>query len=51
MFRRKRFINMFIKLDKVLKYGDITHSDTGQKLYYKGIDPQIYLKKITKLKY
>ena len=29
------------KVDKVLKNGDITFTDTGQKLYYKGEYPQI----------
>ena len=45
-----RYVYNNWKVDKVLKYGDITHSDTGQKLYYKGIDPQIYLKKTNKIK-
>ena len=45
-----RYVHNGWKVDKVLKYGDITHSDTGQKLYYKGIDPQIYLKKTNKIK-
>ena len=38
------------KVDKVLKNGDITYTDTGQKLYYKGIDPKIYLSKDNKIK-
>ena len=45
-----RYVYNGWKVDKVLKYGDITHSDTGQKLYYKGIDPQIYLSKDNKIK-
>ena len=38
------------KVDKVLKYGDITYTDTGQKLYYKGEYPQIFLSKDDKIK-
>ena len=38
------------RVEKVLKTGDITYSDSGQKLYYKGIDPQIYLSKDNKIK-
>ena len=45
-----RYVYNGWKVDKVLKYGDITHSDTGQKFYYKGIDPQIYLSKDNKIK-
>ena len=45
-----RYVYNGWKVDKVLKYGDITHSDTGQKLYYKGIDPKIYLSKDNKIK-
>ena len=33
------------KVEKVLKKGDITYTDTGQKLYYGGESPQIYLYK------
>ena len=33
------------KVDKVLKNGDITYTDSGQKLYYGGEEPQIYLSK------
>jgi len=33
------------KIDKVLKNGDITYTDTGQKLYYKGEHPRIWLSK------
>ena len=38
------------KVDKVLKNGDITYTDTGQKLFYKGEYPQIYLSKNDKIK-
>ena len=38
------------KVDKVLKNGDITYTDTGQKLYYKGEYPQIFLSKNDRIK-
>ena len=38
------------KVDKVLKNGDITNTDTGQKLFYKGEYPQIYLSKNDRIK-
>ena len=38
------------KVEKVLKKGDITYTDTGQKLYYKGEYPQIYLSKNDRIK-
>ena len=38
------------KIDKVLKNGDITYTDTGQKLYYKGEYPRIWLSKNDNLK-
>ena len=38
------------KIDKVLKNGDITYTDTGQKLFYKGEYPQIYLSKNDRIK-
>ena len=38
------------KVDKVLKDGDITYTDTGQKLFYKGEYPQIYLSKNDRIK-
>ena len=38
------------KVDKVLKKGDITNTDTGQKLFYKGEYPQIYLSKNDRIK-
>ena len=38
------------KVDKVLKNGDITYTDTGQKLYHKGEYPQIYLSKNDRIK-
>ena len=38
------------KVDKVLKNGDITYTDTGQKLYYKGEYPQIILSKKDRIK-
>ena len=38
------------KVDKVLKNGDITYTDTGQKLFYKGEYPQIFLSKDDRIK-
>ena len=38
------------KVDKVLKDGDITYTDTGQKMYYKGEYPQIFLSKDDRIK-
>ena len=38
------------KVDKVLKDGDITYTDTGQKMYYKGEYPQIFLSKNDRIK-
>ena len=38
------------KIDKVLKNGDITYTDLGQKLFYKGEYPQIYLSKNDRIK-
>ena len=38
------------KVDKVLKNGDITYTDTAQKLFYKGEYPQIYLSKNDRIK-
>ena len=38
------------KVDKVLKNGDITYTDSGQKLFYKGEYPQIYLSKNDRIK-
>ena len=38
------------KVDKVLKNGDITYTDLGQKLFYKSEYPQIYLSKNDRIK-
>ena len=38
------------KVDKVLKNRDITYTDTGQKMYYKGEYPQIFLSKADRIK-
>ena len=38
------------KVDRVLKNGDITFTDTGQKLYYKREYPRIWLSKNDNLK-
>ena len=38
------------KVEKVLKKGDITYTDTGQKLYYGEESPQIYLYKNERIK-
>ena len=38
------------KVEKVLKKGDITYTDTGQKLYYGGESTQIYLYKNERIK-
>ena len=38
------------KVEKVLKKGDITYTDTGRKLYYGGESPQIYLYKKDRIK-
>ena len=45
-----RYVYNGWKVDKVLKYGDITHTDTGQKLYYGGEYPQILLSKDDRIK-
>ena len=38
------------QVDKVLKNGDITYTDLGQKLFYKSEYPQIYLSKNDRIK-
>ena len=38
------------KVDKVLKNGDITYTDLGQKLFYKSEYPKIYLSKNDRIK-
>ena len=38
------------KVDKVIKKGDITYTDAGQKLYYGGEYPRIWLSKNDNLK-
>ena len=38
------------KVDKVIKKGDITYTDAGQKLYYGGEYPRIWLSKNDSLK-
>ena len=38
------------KVDKVIKNGDITYTDLGQKLFYKSEYPQIYLSKNDRIK-
>ena len=45
-----RYVYDSWKVDKVLKNGDITYTDTGQKLYYKEEYPQIYLSKNDRIK-
>ena len=45
-----RYVYNGWKVDKVLKNGDITYTDTGQKLYYKGEYPQIFLSKNDRIK-
>ena len=45
-----RYVNDGWKVDKVLKNGDITYTDAGQKLFYVSEDPQIYLIKNNKIK-
>ena len=45
-----RYVYQGWKVDKVLKKGDITLTDTGRKLYYVGEDPEIYLSKDNKIK-
>lgn len=38
------------KVDGVLKKGDIKYSNKGQKMYYLGEEPQIYLSKNDRIK-
>ena len=45
-----RYVYNGWKVDKVLKNGDITYTDTGQKLYFKGEYPQIFLSKDDRIK-
>ena len=45
-----RYVYNGWKVDKVLKNGDITYTDSGQKLFYKGEYPQIYLSKNDRIK-
>ena len=45
-----RYVYEGWKVDNVLKYGDITYSDSGQKLYYVSEKPQIYLSKDDNIK-
>ena len=45
-----RYVYEGWKVDKVLKNGDITFTKSGQPLYYKGIEPQIYLSKKDNIK-
>ena len=45
-----KYVNQDWRVDKVLKKGDTTITDTGKKLYYKAEDPQIYLSKGEKIK-
>ena len=45
-----RYVYEGWKIDKVLKKGDITYTNTEQKLYYVGEYPQIYLSKNDRIK-
>ena len=45
-----RYVYNGWKVDKILKNGDITYTDSGQKLFYKGEYPQIYLSKNDRIK-
>ena len=45
-----RYVYNGWKVDKVLKNGDITYTNVGQKLFYKGEYPQIYLSKNDRIK-
>ena len=45
-----RYVYNGWKVDKVLKNGDITYTDSGQKLFYQGEYPQIYLSKNDRVK-
>ena len=45
-----RYIKDGWKVDKILKNGDITYTDSGQKMFYISEDPQIYLIKNNKIK-
>ena len=45
-----RYVYEGWKVDNVLKNGDITYTDSGQKLYYGGEEPQIYLSKDDNIK-
>ena len=45
-----RYVYNGWKVDKVLKNGDITYTDSGQKLFYKGEYPQIFLSKNDRIK-
>ena len=45
-----RYVHQGWKVDKVVKKGDLTLSDKGEKLYYKAEGPQIYLSKDERIK-
>ena len=45
-----RYVYNGWKVDKVLKNGDINFTDKGQKLYFKGEYPQIFLSKDDRIK-
>ena len=45
-----RYIYDGWKVDKILKNGDISYTDTSQISYYGGEEPQIYLSKQDRIK-
>lgn len=40
-----RYVSKGWNVDKILRNGDISYSDSGYKLYYLSNEPQIYLSK------
>ena len=45
-----RYVSKGWNVDKILRNGDISYSDTGHKLYYLNDVPQIYLSKGNNIK-
>ena len=45
-----RYVSKGWNVDKILRNGDISYSDTGHKLYYLSDEPQIYLTKGNNIK-
>ena len=45
-----RYVSKGWNVDKILRNGDISYSDTGHKLYYLNDEPQIHLSKGNSIK-